>query len=173
MLDKVHELEVSFGLPLSWPGGPPLRFLADFGSRGWSWRLRRAAKQPTAPKIHWLHPAMASLEIPTAGLEVDRMSVRQLKAELAARDVEIAHCRASEGSRASTSSERTRNCLKSKGLASKSTSRGRLSPCVHLCRSSGRAAHLVEQGEDGGALGRWQLRKAKESKPRGPNCGSL
>lgn len=31
--------------------------------------------------------------IPTANIEVTRMSVRQLKAELAARDVEISHCR--------------------------------------------------------------------------------
>ena len=38
---------------------------------------------------------MAELEepIPTAHIEVTRMSVRQLKAELAARDVDISHCR--------------------------------------------------------------------------------
>lgn len=32
-------------------------------------------------------------DIPTAGIDVTRMSVRQLKAELAARDVDISHCR--------------------------------------------------------------------------------
>jgi len=35
----------------------------------------------------------ADAAIPTAGIDVTRMSVRQLKAELAARDVDISHCR--------------------------------------------------------------------------------
>ena len=37
--------------------------------------------------------ALDEAAIPTANIEVTRMSVRQLKAELSARDVEISHCR--------------------------------------------------------------------------------